>query len=133
MTYEQDPREFEGVTLSWAWFDEPPPEGIFKATVSRMRKGGIIIITATPLAGSAYLYDAFAKGNYKIEITSEEGGVTAEYTRKVAYIEAGIESACKTHGVRGHLEHEAYYEHYCRVFRGKNKPVFTVSSNTLSA
>lgn len=106
MTYEQDPREFEGVTLGWAWFDEPPPEAIFKATVSRMRKGGIIIITATPLAGSAYLYDAFAKGNYKVEVTSEEGGVTAEYTRKVAYIEAGIESACKTHGVRGHLEHE---------------------------
>jgi len=106
MTYEQDAREFEGVTLGWAWFDEPPPENIFKATVSRMRKGGIIIITATPLAGSAYLYDAFAKGNYKVEVTSEEGGVTAEYTRKVAYIEAGIESACKQHGIRGHLEHE---------------------------
>mgnify|MGYP000854686467 CR=1 FL=1 len=106
MTYEQDAREFEGVTLGWAWFDEPPPEAIFKATVSRMRKGGIIIITATPLAGSAYLYDAFAKGNYKVEVTSEEGGVTAEYTRKVAYIEAGIESACKQHGIRGHLEHE---------------------------
>lgn len=106
MTYEQDPREFEGVTLGWAWFDEPPPEAIFKATVSRMRKGGIIIITATPLAGSAYLYDAFAKGNYKVEVTAEEGGATIEYERKVAYIEAGIESACKTHGVRGHLEHE---------------------------
>lgn len=106
MTYEQDPREFEGVTLGWAWFDEPPPEAIFKATVSRMRKGGIIIITATPLAGSAYLYDAFAKGNYKVEVTAEEGGVAIQYERKVAYIEAGIESACKTHGVRGHLEHE---------------------------
>lgn len=106
MTYEQDPREFEGVTLGWAWFDEPPPEPIFKAMVSRMRKGGIIIITATPLAGSAYLYDSFAKGNYKVDVTSEEGGVTAQYERKVAYIEAGIESACKQHGVRGHLEHE---------------------------
>lgn len=106
MTYEQDPREFEGVTLGWAWFDEPPPEAIFKATVSRMRQGGIIIITATPLAGSAYLYDAFAKGNFKVQVTSEENGATTEYERKVAYIEAGIESACKTHGVRGHLEHE---------------------------
>lgn len=106
MTYEQDPREFEGVTLGWAWFDEPPPEPIFKAMVSRMRKGGIIIITATPLAGSAYLYDAFAKGNYTVEVTAEEGGATAQYTRKIAYIEAGIESACKTHGIRGHLEHE---------------------------
>lgn len=106
MTYEQDPREFEGVTLGWAWFDEPPPEPIFKAMVSRMRKGGIIIITATPLAGSAYLYDSFAKGNYKVEVNAEEGGATIEYERKVAYIEAGIESACKQHGIRGHLEHE---------------------------
>lgn len=106
MTYEQDPREFEGVTLGFAWCDEPPPEPIFKAMVSRMRKGGLIIVTATPLAGSAYLYDAFAKGNYEVEVKSEETGITTKFTRKVAYIEAGIESACKEHGVRGHLEHE---------------------------
>lgn len=105
MTYEQDVREFEGVTLGWAWFDEPPPQAIFKAMVSRMRKGGIIIITATPLSGSAYLYDQFATGNYKVEVTSEQDGATAVYERKIGYIEAGIESACKEHGVRGHLEH----------------------------
>lgn len=105
MTYEQDAMEFEGVTLGWAWFDEPPPEAIFKATVARMRKGGIIFIGATPLAGSAYMYDSFAKGNYDVQITSKENGVIMAYTRKVAYIEADIESACKTHGVRGHLKH----------------------------
>lgn len=59
MTYEQDPKEFESVTLGWAWFDEPPPQEIYKATVSRMRKGGIIFITQTPLKGSAWLYDSF--------------------------------------------------------------------------
>lgn len=59
MTYEQDPKEFESVTLGWAWFDEPPPEEIYKATVSRMRRGGIIFITQTPLKGSAWLYDRF--------------------------------------------------------------------------
>lgn len=106
MTYEQDPREFEGVTLGWAWFDEPPPEAILKATIARMRKGGIIFITATPLAGSAYLYDQFAKGEMKIEVNSSESGAKMVFERKIGYVEADIESACKTHGVRGHLAHK---------------------------
>lgn len=59
MSYEQDAREFEAVDLGWAWFDEPPPEVIYKATVSRMRRGGIIFMTETPLKGSAWLYDKF--------------------------------------------------------------------------
>lgn len=58
MTNEQDPKEFEGPTLGWIWCDEPPTETIFKACVSRLRKGGILIITATPLNGSAWMYDA---------------------------------------------------------------------------
>ena len=57
MSYEQDTKEFEAVDLGFAWFDEPPPESIYKATVARMRRGGIIFITATPLTGSAWLYD----------------------------------------------------------------------------
>lgn len=105
MTYEQDVMEFEGITLGWAWFDEPPPEAIFKAMVSRMRRGGIIFIGATPLAGSAYLYDTFAKGEYEVEIKSQETGAIMKYKRKIAYIEADIESACREHGVRGHLRH----------------------------
>lgn len=105
MTYEQDITEFEGVTLGWIWFDEPPPEAIFKACVSRLRRGGIIFIGATPLAGSAYLYDSFAKGNYEVEMKSSETGAIVKYERKVAYIEADIESACREHGVRGHLRH----------------------------
>lgn len=105
MTYEQDPMEFEGITLGWAWFDEPPTEAILKATIARMRKGGIIIITATPLAGSAYMYDSFAKGSFDVEMKSKENGAIIKYQRKVAYIEADIESACREHGVRGHLKH----------------------------
>jgi len=57
MTYEQGVKEFESSTLGFAWFDEPPPLAIFKATVARMRLGGVIFITATPLTGSAWLYD----------------------------------------------------------------------------
>lgn len=106
MTYEQDITEFESVTLGWIWFDEPPPEAIFKACVSRLRRGGIIFIGATPLAGSAYMYDSFAKGSYEVELKSSETGAITKYERKIAYIEADIESACREHGVRGHLRHE---------------------------
>lgn len=106
MTYEQAPREFEGPTFGFIWCDEPPPEAIYKANISRLRKGGIMMLTGTPLAGSAYLYDAFATGNVEVDITLPNGEVT-KYMRKVAYVEADVESACKIHGVRGHLEHSA--------------------------
>lgn len=66
MTYEQDTKEFESVSLGWAWFDEPPPEDKYKATVSRMRRGGIIWITQTPLTGSAWMYDSFITSKDRI-------------------------------------------------------------------
>lgn len=59
MSYEQEVKEFESATLGFAFIDEPCPEAIFKATVSRMRLGGIIVVAFTPLMGSAYFYDAF--------------------------------------------------------------------------
>lgn len=106
MTYDQDPKEFEGVTLGWAWFDEPPPDAILKATIARMRRGGIIIITATPISGSAHLYDMFAKGEVEVEVTLREGEEPIKVKRSVYHTTADVESACKQHGVRGHLEHE---------------------------
>lgn len=90
MTYDQDIKEFESVTLSWAWFDEPPPEPIYKAMVSRMRRGGIIFITATPLTGSAWMYDSI---------------LTNSVPGQRDYIEADVEDACIEHGIRGHLKH----------------------------
>jgi len=92
MTYDQQVKEFESATLGLVWFDEPPPKAIFKATVARMRKGGIIFITATPLTGSAWLYDSVISNP-----NNEKGYRT--------FIEAEIEDACRTHGVRGFLEH----------------------------
>ena len=106
MTYNQDPEEFEGVTLGWAWFDEPPPDKILKATIARMRRGGIIFITATPIAGSAHLYDMFATGEIETEIVMREGEDPVKVTRNVYHVTADVESACKTHGIRGHLDHE---------------------------
>ncbi len=91
MTIDQDVKEFESATIGWAWFDEPPPEAIYKATVARMRKGGIIIMTATPLTGSAWIYDQI--------FTNPQQG-------QRDYVEADIEANCKQHGIRGILEHE---------------------------
>lgn len=95
MTYDQDPKEFESATLGWAWFDEPPPFEIFKATVARMRKGGIIFISATPLTNAAWFYDY---------IYSQDPEVLAKGKRIL--ITAEMESACIEHGVRGFLQHE---------------------------
>lgn len=106
MTYEQDPKEFEGVTLGWAWFDEPPPDAILKATIARMRRGGIIIITATPISGSAHLYDMFASGEVEVEVVLREGDDPIKVKRNVYHITADVESACKEHGIRGHLDHD---------------------------
>lgn len=95
MSYEQDAKEFESATLGWAWFDEPPTEAIFKATVARMRKGGIIFISETPLY-AAWLYD---------HIIANPDPELANKGQRV-YVEADVEAACKQHGIRGHLEHE---------------------------
>lgn len=90
MTYDQDPKEFESVDLGWFWCDEPPPELIYKALISRLRRGGIGFITATPLMGSAWMYDSI--------FTNRKEG-------QRGVIEATVEDNCKQHGVRGILNH----------------------------
>lgn len=92
MSYDQNVKEFESATLGWAWFDEPPPEAIFKATVARMRTGGIIFITATPLTGSAWMYDHI--------MTDPKQG-------QRQYIEADVWANSVSKGIRGRLTDEA--------------------------
>jgi len=92
MTYDQDPKEFESATLGLIWFDEPPPKSIYKASIARLRRGGLIFITATPLAGSEWMYDEIL-----VNPDNDKG--------KRIFIESTMEDACKQHGVRGHLEH----------------------------
>ena len=93
MTYDQDPKEFEGGNLGFIWCDEPPPKNIHKANVARLRNGGQLAITATPLKGSEWMYD---------EILANPDNQAGLRT----FVEATIEDACKIHGIRGHLEHE---------------------------
>jgi len=93
MTYDQAVKEFESATLGLIWLDEPPPESIYKACVSRLRRGGMLFITATPLTGSAWMYDQII------------GNPDHDVGRRF-YIEADVESACCEHGDRGFLKHE---------------------------
>lgn len=93
MTYDQDPKEFESANIGVILLDEPPPNDIFKACVSRLRNGGVMGILCTPLTGSAWLYDEFiANPNLEEEFKFV---VTAE-----------VEDACEIHGIRGFLKHE---------------------------
>jgi len=57
MTTEQSAKEFESVTLGFVWFDEPCPKAIYNATIARLRAGGVIFWTLTPLAYSAWIKD----------------------------------------------------------------------------
>lgn len=90
MSYEQEPKEFESSTIGLGIFDEPPPKQIFDAMISRMRKGGIIIISMTPLEGADWIF--------------EEGGLLDSEDCFILY--ADMEDNCREHGVRGVLEHQ---------------------------
>lgn len=91
MTFEQDVKEFESANLGWVWLDEPPPESIYKACISRLRRGGMLWMTFTPLTGSAWVYDTIIANK-----DNEEG---ARF-----WMEADVWSAVKGIGVRGFLE-----------------------------
>lgn len=93
MTYDQQDKEFESANLSWCLFDEPPPKSKYKASVARMRQGGILGIFMTPLTGSAWIYDDI------ISSKSNEEGERFFMTTKV-------EDACIDHGIRGFLKHD---------------------------
>lgn len=93
MSFEQSVEEFESANLGWVWIDEICPNAIYKACISRLRNGGILWITATPLTGSAWMYDDIIANQ-----NNEQGYRT--------YIEADVWSASKTKGVRGYLNDE---------------------------
>ena len=99
MTYNQDPKDFESVELGWVWFDEPPPLAIYRASMSRARRGMIAMLTMTPLKHSAWI---------KNEIVDEadKEAVLGKLDRAKRYITAEDEENCKQHGIRGILEHK---------------------------
>ncbi len=88
MTYDQDLSQFEGGTFGLIINDEPPKESIWHASISRLRLGGMLLVFMTPLLEAAWFFDK----------------VVPNHQKSIVY--ASMEDACKTHGVRGHLEHE---------------------------
>ena len=89
MTTEQQAKEFESVTLGWVWIDEPCPKDIYIATIARMRTGGVLFWTLTPLAYSAWIKD---------EIYDKRDGNFIEY------VNASVWDNCKDiEGTRGIL------------------------------
>ena len=74
MSYEQAPKEFESVDCDVIWFDEPPPKAIYMASVARLRTGGLMLMTLTPLFYSAWIKDEI----YDKQIEKEVKIVEAE-------------------------------------------------------
>jgi len=67
MSYEQDNDEFEGSLIGFCWCDEPPPARLMGAIMSRFSKGGVLLVTATPVGDNVgpfldVLDDLEAKG-----------------------------------------------------------------------
>jgi phage terminase large subunit-like protein len=92
MTYDTEPEQFEGPTLHWILFDEPPPYRIFGACISRLREGGVIIITMTPVYSGGWIFDRI--NNPWVNQS------------KWNILYADIENNCIEHGVRGTLKHK---------------------------
>ena len=90
MTYDQDPDEFEGPTIPFIVFNEPPPEEIYKRCVSRTRGEGKLVFPMTPLTASAWIKD---------KIYDRADG------KRIIAVHGDIEAACKEHGVNGHYSH----------------------------
>lgn len=58
MSYDQDVEKFESASRHWIWFDEEPPEDIFKACRMRvMDTRGDMWFTMTPMNGLTWVYD----------------------------------------------------------------------------
>lgn len=88
MTYDQLPAQHEGANLGCVMFNEPPPENLWTPNISRLRAGGIGIVGMTPLTEAGWFFDKVAPRHQDFTIYAD------------------VETACKQHGVRGHLEHD---------------------------
>lgn len=87
-TYEQAPEQHEGANVGLVLFNEPPPENLWTPNISRLRAGGLSIVGMTPLTEAGWFFDK----------------VVPRHEPFVIY--ADVETACKQHGTRGHLDHD---------------------------
>lgn len=88
MTYEQMPEQHEGANLGCVMFNEPPPQNLWTPNISRLRNGGIGVVGMTPLTEAGWFFDE----------------VVPRHENFIVY--ADVETACRIHGTRGHLDHD---------------------------
>jgi phage terminase large subunit-like protein len=50
-SYERGREKWQGDTLDFVWFDEEPDEDIYGEGLTRLREGGMVFVTFTPLLG----------------------------------------------------------------------------------
>lgn len=89
LSTEQESKEAESVDLSWLWIDEPCPRSIYLASIARLRRGGFVFWTLTPLYQAGWIKD---------ELYDKRDG------KNVDYVKASIWDNCKDiEGTRGML------------------------------
>lgn len=90
-TYDQDPKTYESANVGLIIADEPMPAQLWKAVKSRRRMGAITLLPMTPLYCPPYILD-------EVQQAAAQPGYY--------HLKADVYEACKTRGVRGHLDHD---------------------------
>jgi len=60
-TTNMEARAFESANVGIVWCDEPPKQWQFNACISRLRRGGIMVITATPIFEAGWFVDTIVE------------------------------------------------------------------------
>lgn len=74
--YAKDEKVGEGWKGDWAMFNEPPPEGLYKATLRGLMRGGMVWFCCTPLS-EPWMYDQiYLSPNCKVWTWATESNPT---------------------------------------------------------
>lgn len=93
-TYEQQKDSYESANVGVVAIDEPPPYAIWRAILSRDRKGMLVLCLMTPLGGAPFIFSEIERDK------KTNGGIPTRCS--VTY--ASLYDASETEGERGHLK-----------------------------
>lgn len=94
-TYGQAKEAYESSNLGIIVCDEPPPEHIWNALISRGRNGCLYMLPMTPLECEPYIIDDI----YERAVSDDP-----EFGFGYYNVECSVYEACSVRGVRGHLD-----------------------------
>lgn len=107
MTYNQDVTEFASANKDLILLSEPPPEGIFQETVTRLRGQGVVLVDMTQLD--------MAQFNAKL---LEDGlSIDGRQVGEVRYTYMHHHEACAEHYPGGHRSHASIEAEYALWLR----------------